>query len=127
MWSRVQSDGSLDMQHLSFHPESMSIAHGKTVPDILYASGNIYSKLEQLEREKAELNPKQYAKQKKLLTDALPAKKAAKDIRFSPLSSFVRNFRIVGSDEDSSNKKKVSFLALKFGLKAMYIIKNWGE
>ena len=106
MWSRMQSDGSLDMQGLSYRPETMSISHGKTAPDVLYASGNIYSKLEQLEREKAELKPAQYAKQKKLLTDALPGKKSAKDIHFSPLSSFVRDFRIVGSEEDSSDEDK---------------------
>ena len=108
MWSAVQSDGSLDMQGLSFRTDTMSIAHGKTAPDLLYASGNIYSKLEQLEREKAELKPQQYAKQKKLLTDALPARKTAKDIHFSPLSSFVRDFRIVrivGSDEDSGDEE----------------------
>ena len=109
MWSAVQADGSLDMQGLSFRPDTMSITHGKTVPDVLYASGSIYSKLEQLEREKTELKLQQYAKQKKLLTDALPAKKAAKDIQFSPLSSFVRDFWTDeeardSEDDDSENK-----------------------
>ena len=108
MWSRMQSDGSLDMQGLSFRPETMSISYGKTVPDVTYASGNIYSKLEQLEREKAELKPQQYAKQRKLLTDALPAKKAAKDIHFSPLSSFVRDFLIVGSSDKDVDKALIS-------------------
>ncbi len=93
LWSSVQADGSINMDGHKFDPNTMSVFQGNAMPDTIYASGNIRNKLDQLEREKKELDKKQYAKQKKLLEAKMPKQKKARQIHFSPLASFVRNFQ----------------------------------
>ena len=95
LWSSIQVDGSFDRNILTtkeIDKTKLSVFKGKIMPDVLYASGNIYQKLDQLEEEEKELNPRQYQKQKKLLEEVLPKKKKASDIHFSPLSSFIQNY-----------------------------------
>ncbi len=114
MWSSLGSDGALDLKEKPFNHNTMSISHGKGVPDVLYASGNIYERLEQLEREKNELDRAQYAKQKKLLDAALPKAKGAKDIHFSPLSSFIQNFETFESETHPDYKVSISDMFMKW-------------
>ena len=102
-WSIMDANGAIDTAVVKFNPNTMSAHEGKAMPDVLYASGNIYKKLEQLEREKKELKPNQYTKQKKLLDKALPKKRKVNEIHFSPLSSFIKDFSM---QEDQDNNEE---------------------
>lgn len=73
-----------------------SSARGKYVHDFYYVEGDIYEKLEQLEKDRAEnkdnLPDHQWDKQKALLEKVLPEKKELKDIIISPNHEFVHKF-----------------------------------
>lgn len=61
-----------------------------------YASGNIYDKLNALERQKEKLSPQEYERKKDILENALPAKKNVDSFTVSPISNFAKTFEIYG-------------------------------
>ena len=73
--------------HASYHA-------GRWVHDFYYAEGNIYDKLEQLERDKGNITKEQYEKQRKMLEKVLPEKKTIENINISPNTEFVANLTI---------------------------------
>lgn len=73
--------------HASYHA-------GRWVHDFYYAEGNIYDKLEQLERDKGNITKEQYEKQRKMLEKVLPEKKTIENINISPNTEFVANLMI---------------------------------
>lgn len=89
-------DGVLD--HPSQHSLYANYIGGKLVHDFYYAEGDIYSKLEQLEQDKASIidtyGEEQYEKQKNLLESVLPKLKGIDEITISPNTTFVKNIRI---------------------------------
>ncbi|ELR81284.1 SNF2-related protein, partial [Elizabethkingia anophelis R26] len=69
--------------------------NGKWVHDFYYAEGNIYEKLQQLEKDKEVIDAAaagQYEKQKALLENVLPKPKLLEDISISPNHEFVHKF-----------------------------------
>jgi hypothetical protein len=59
-----------------------------------FASGNIYQKLDDLEKAKEEIDPTEYKRQKGLLEAVLPAKKTVFDFTVSPVSDFAEGISI---------------------------------
>lgn len=86
---------------------------GKWIHDFYYAEGNIYAKLEQLERDFANKSAvdgtdKQYEKQKALLQSVLPRPKALDEIIISPNHEFVHQFSmgVVEKERWNPNTRK---------------------
>ncbi|SHK66525.1 Eco57I restriction-modification methylase domain-containing protein [Epilithonimonas mollis] len=81
---------------------------GKWVHDFYYAEGNIYAKLEQLERDFADKNSvggteDQYEKQKALLQRVLPIPKSIDEISISPNHEFVQQFALGQVEKEQYN------------------------
>ena len=86
-------DGTLNNH--SEHHAYANYYNGKWVHDFYYAEGNIYMKLQQLEKDKdviASSTAGQYEKQKTLLESVLPKPKSLEDISISPNHEFVHKF-----------------------------------
>ena len=84
----------------------------KIIHDFYYAEGNIYEKLDQLERDfsdrfgdenKKAQKKAQYEKQKALLESVLPPKKQLEDIVVSPNHEFVHNFWLGKVEKETYN------------------------
>lgn len=79
------------------YPQFANFIDGKWMHDFYYAEGNIYAKLEQLEKDflvrnsSVEVDP-QYEKQKKILENVLPNPKSLDEIFISPNHEFVAKF-----------------------------------
>ena len=89
LWSNVRHDGTIDTNKVSFDGRRMAYYKGQVLPNVNYASGNIYERLDQLEREKDSMPSGQYSRQKKLLEKSLPNPKQIKDVHLSPLNSTI--------------------------------------
>lgn len=81
---------------------------GKWVHDFYYAEGNIYAKLEQLEKDFADKNSvggteDQYEKQKALLQRVLPIPKSIDEISISPNHEFVHQFALGQVEKEQYN------------------------
>ena len=79
------------------HFEFANFIDGKWIHDFYYAEGNIYAKLEQLEKDFVDKNAvggteNQYEKQKALLENVLPKPKILDEIFISPNHEFVHQF-----------------------------------
>ncbi|MCL1663404.1 toprim domain-containing protein [Elizabethkingia ursingii] len=86
-------DGTLNNH--SEHQTYANYYNGKWVHDFYYAEGNIYAKLQQLEKDKDVIGSgttDQYQKQKTLLESVLPKPKLLEDISISPNHEFVHKF-----------------------------------
>ena len=97
----TEYDGTLNNH--GKHYQFANYHDGKWMHDFYYAEGNIYSKLEQLEKDFADKfsvggMENQYEKQKALLESVLPKPKNLDQIFMSPNHEFVHNF-IIGEKE----------------------------
>ncbi len=86
----TEYDGTLNNR--GKHYKFANYIAGKWVHDFYYAERNIYTKLEQLERDKENLDKPQYEKQKELLKSVLPKPKKLEEIIISPNHEFVHKF-----------------------------------
>lgn len=84
--------------------EDINQHNGKLYNDFNYLQGDIYEKLEDLEREN--ISEEQKERQRKKLLSVLPKEKEAKDIRFNPTSDFIQDFEIENAEEVRWGKKK---------------------
>ena len=97
----TEYDGTLN--NYGTHYQFANYHDGKWMHDFYYAEGNIYAKLEQLEKDFADKfsvggMENQYEKQKALLQSVLPKTKTLDQIFMSPNHEFVHNF-IIGEKE----------------------------
>lgn len=81
------------------HYQFANYIDGKWVHDFYYAEGNIYAKLEQLERDFSDKyavggTENQYEKQKFLLESVLPKPKSLDEIYISPNHEFIHQFNL---------------------------------
>ena len=94
--------GYIDPQ-TPFDPKSMSFHNGGAMPDYLYATGDIYEKLKQLESDREEIIEKGglqlYQKQRQMLEEAIPEQTPLKDVVLDPIDPF---FKTVTLDDGSS-------------------------
>lgn len=89
LWSNVRHDGTIDTDKVPFDGWRMARYKGQVLPNVNYASGNIYERLDQLELEKSSLPAAQYNRQKKLLEKSLPKPKQLKEVHLSPINSAI--------------------------------------
>jgi len=78
------------------------------VHDFYYAEGNIYAKLQQLEKDKDVIGSGtagQYEKQKALLESVLPKTKSLDEIFISPNHEFIHQFDLGYVEKDQWNSK----------------------
>ena len=91
----TEYDGTLNNH--GKHYQFANYMDGKWVHDFYYAEGNIYAKLEQLEKDFSDKysvggTENQYEKQKKLLLSVLPKPKTLDEIFISPNHEFIHQF-----------------------------------
>jgi hypothetical protein len=100
VWMATQWDGSVDLGELDaksrkFIEKSgnyIKSADGKYYDIVNFASGNIYGKLDALERDKELLPKGEYERQKSILEKVLPKAKSVMEFEESPISAFAKNF-----------------------------------
>ena len=88
--------------------EFANFIDGNWIHDFYYAEGNIYAKLEQLEKDFSNKNTivrteNQYEKQKALLENVLPKPKSLDQISISPNHEFVHQFDLGQLEKDRWN------------------------
>ncbi|MCY0979286.1 helicase-related protein [Chryseobacterium wangxinyae] len=99
-------DGTLNNREK--HYQFANFIDGNWVHDFYYTEGNIYAKLEQLERDFSDTNAfggteNQYEKQKALLENVLPKAKSLDEIYISPNHEFVHKFGLGQIEKDQYN------------------------
>lgn len=99
-------DGTLNNR--GKHYQFANFIDGNWVHDFYYTEGNIYAKLEQLERDFSDKNAvggteNQYEKQKSLLENVLPKAKSLDEIYISPNHEFVHKFELGQVEKDQYN------------------------
>lgn len=102
LWEHTAVDGSLEGDFKA--GEDINQHNGRLYNDFNYLQGDIYEKLEDLEREN--ISEEQKERQRKKLLSVLPKEKEAKDIRFNPTSDFIQDFEIENAEEVRWGKKK---------------------
>ena len=105
------------------HSQFANYIDGKWVHDFYYAEGNIYKKLEQLERDFADKyavsgTEGQYEKQRKLLEEVLPRPKSLNEIFISPNHEFVHQFDLgtIEKDRWNPNTRQTESVTEKYNL-----------
>lgn len=114
-------DGTLNNR--GKHYQFANFIDGKWVHDFYYTEGNIYAKLEQLERDFADKNAvggteNQYEKQKALLENVLPKTKSLDEIYISPNHEFVHKFELGQTEKDQYNHitKRIESVIVDYNL-----------
>ncbi|KQK26040.1 restriction endonuclease subunit R [Chryseobacterium aquaticum] len=114
-------DGTLN-NHEKYSKFS-NYSNGVWIHDFYYAEGNIYAKLEQLEKDFANRNDanatqNQYEKQKLLLENVLPKAKSLDEIYISPNHEFVHKFGIgqIGKDQYNHITKRTESVIVDYNL-----------
>lgn len=114
-------DGTLNNR--GEHYQFANFIDGKWVHDFYYAEGNIYSKLEHLEKDFADKyaiggTENQYEKQKELLLSVLPTPKSLDDISISPNHEFVHQFALgqVEKEKYNHSTKQVETVVFDYNL-----------
>ena len=94
------------------HFQFANFQDGKYIHDFYYAEGNIYEKLDQLEKDFKEdwgiggLEKKNYEKQKALLLNVLPKLKTLDEISINPNHEFVHKFNLGQIEKEQYNHEK---------------------
>ncbi|UMQ41559.1 SNF2-related protein [Chryseobacterium sp. Y16C] len=114
-------DGTLN--NYGKHYQFANFIDGKWVHDFYYAEGNIYAKLEQLEKDFVDKyavggTEDQYDKQMNLLLSVVPIPKSLDDIFISPNHEFVHKFALgqVEKERYNSNTRLVETVIVDYNL-----------
>ena len=103
-------DGTIE--NYSRHFDFANYMDGKYVHDFYYAEGNIYEKIEQLEKDFKDdwgimgLEKKNYEKQKAILLNVLPKLKTLDEIAINPNHEFVHKFHLGQIEKEQYNHEK---------------------
>jgi hypothetical protein len=100
VWKATQWDGSINFAQLDEKGRNYVEKSGNYIKSagdkwydvVNFANGNIYDKLDQLERDKNILSEKEYARQKSILEKALPVPRSVLEFEVSPLSILADSF-----------------------------------
>ena len=100
------------------HSKYASYIDGKWVHDFYYTEGNIYQKLEQLEKDFTDKNSQQYVKQKGILEKVLPLAKTLEQIIISPNHEFVHQFDLgtIEKERWNSSSRKTEMVIENYNL-----------
>lgn len=103
-YSGILKDHESHQKHANYYA-------GKWIHDFYYAEGNIYDRLEQLERDKSNISEEQYNKQKQILQNVLPKQKTINEVNINPNTAFVKNLTISSPDSVERASLQRMFLA----------------
>jgi hypothetical protein len=99
IWKATGYDGAVDIAKLSpkardgfTSSDKYCMMAGKAYHVSNYVSGDIYAKLDQLERDKDFMPIGLYNRQKELLLKAMPARKTIQNVSVSPISEYAKTF-----------------------------------
>ena len=126
VWAATDYDGRIavaklsaaDKKHMETSGNFTVDASGTWYSNANYASGNIYDKLDQLERDKEALGEKVYQANKALLEAVKPQPKAADNIHVSPISDFAKEYFITTDEGKQVN--------LRDAFKQWARVNTWG-
>ncbi len=100
-WRATEWDGTINESSLTGEEKSELASNPRFVrvgnrymSVANYASGNIYDRLDELEREKDDIAPEEYERRKAALDEALPARRTIDAFTVSPIANFAKTFRI---------------------------------
>ena len=96
LWKETTATGELTEKGIELaSAEEKNLYGGKWFNNFNYFQGNIYEKMDQLEREKNKISNEQYQKQKRGLEEILPKPQTIENIIVLPTSDFARemNFK----------------------------------
>jgi hypothetical protein len=110
IWKATAWDGSIntgelsdkDIQYLEKSRNYVKAADGKWYDVVNFASGNIYLKLQELERDKDKLSETEYKRQKTILEAAKPTPKTVFEFTVSPIDDFASKYVM---EEDLNGKQ----------------------
>ena len=80
-WDIIRWDYAIEMAEWDI--DNLNYYNGNVYPNQTYLKGNLYDKLDTLERERDSINNKLYEKQKDLIESVLPKPISISDVRFS--------------------------------------------
>ncbi|MDR0474934.1 MAG: N-6 DNA methylase, partial [Treponema sp.] len=112
IWKATNWDGSInvtDLQNTQYLEKSgnyVKAADGKWYDIVNFASGNIYQKLKELERDKENLSEADYKRQKAILEAAKPTPRTVFEFTVSPLTDFATKYVL----EEELNDKQDSLV-----------------
>ncbi|GHV91206.1 hypothetical protein AGMMS50268_17090 [Spirochaetia bacterium] len=118
VWKATDYDGRIEVGKLSESEREHLQTSGNFTVDAAgnwysianYASGNIYDKLEQLEKDREALGEKNYQVNKSLLEAVRPEPKKADNISVSPISDFAKEY-IVHYGENREENLRMAFFS----------------
>jgi hypothetical protein len=135
IWAVTDFSGRIDVAKLSDKDRERLHKSGNFTVDaagnwysiVNFASGNIYDKLDQLEREKEVLGKKNYEFNKTLLEAAKLPPKKAENIHFSPISDFAKTYKITYEEESAFHDNPVTkSIDLREAFKQWAQVRNYG-
>ncbi len=85
--------------------EKVNLYNGNLYNDFNYLQGNIYEKLDALEKEN--ISEKQKEMQRKKLMSVLPKRKNLEQINLTPTSDFIREYQIIDRYYDKYDRREV--------------------
>jgi len=96
-WQGKFAINQFDEAHTNYVRQSekyVEVSAGTYMNRTLYASGNIYDKIDELEKNKNGLSTDSYEKNLRILTAALPKQKTLAEIKIPPLSTITEEFTV---------------------------------
>ena len=119
VWDAQKRDGSVEIDKLPKEIKNRfaksgkaCIMGGKYYHAITYAAGNVYEKLDILEKERTEIGEEQYRRQKEILEAAKPPVRPIETVILSPISHFVKNYRT--SDDSTLFRKFIEWAGVRY-------------
>lgn len=107
LWKKTQPDGSI--AGVTKPSANTNYLGGKVYLDFNYMQGDIYEKLDMLEKEKSKISAEQYARQKAKLESVLPKRETLDDLRLSPNVAFVKDLKLGKDDKGEDQTLKSAF------------------
>jgi len=113
IWKATNLDGTINVnklqntKYLETSGNYVKTADGEWYDIVNFASGNIYDKLDGLERDRELLSKSEYERQKSILLKVLPKPQTVTEFEVSPLSYLAENF--ITSEVDNGDFQKRNY------------------
>src|SRR3990167_2591844 len=101
LWKKTTSAGYVE-NPTAEEKKSLNYFLGNWYLDFNYLQGDIYEKLDTLEKQQGQISKEQYKAQKEKLEAVLPSRETLDDIKLSPNHTFVKDI-VLGKDADDND------------------------